>query len=293
MIADARGRLVQGDGLSLWVTEYGDPDARAIVLVHGYPDTSAVWAPVAQRLSATNHVVAYDVRGAGRSGVPTNRDGYRMKHLVADLGAVLRATSPDRAVRLVGHDWGSLQCWDALTGGTLEGRISAYTSISGPPLDHAGRWIRDRLSLDPQQLRQLVDQGLHSWYIYAFQVPRLPEMFWRSGMAKRLAKALEEQGGAKPDEEWPAATLDRDGAHGVELYRANVFARTRHPHDATTSVPVQVIVATKDRYVTPALLEGLERRAPNLTWRHLDAGHWAIRTHPDQIADWVDGFPGS
>jgi hypothetical protein len=39
--------------------------------------------------------------------------------------------------------------------------------------------------------------------------------------------------------------------------------------------------------VTPALLDGLENWS-SLVWRReSDAGHWIIRTHPEQIAQWV------
>jgi hypothetical protein len=42
-----------------------------------------------------------------------------------------------------------------------------------------------------------------------------------------------------------------------------------------------------DRYVTPALLDGLENWS-SLVWRRQsDAGHWIIRSHPDEVARWV------
>ena len=42
-----------------------------------------------------------------------------------------------------------------------------------------------------------------------------------------------------------------------------------------------------DRYVTPALLGGLEKWSAVVSRREWDAGHWIIRTHPDQVARWV------
>jgi hypothetical protein len=54
-----------------------------------------------------------------------------------------------------------------------------------------------------------------------------------------------------------------------------------------TDTPVQLVVPMADRYVTPALLDGLENWA-SLVWRReSDAGHWIIATHSDQIATWV------
>ena len=61
----------------------------------------------------------------------------------------------------------------------------------------------------------------------------------------------------------------------------------RHPRAGHTDVPVQLIVPTRDRYVSPRLLEGLEEWA-SLMWRRpADGGHWLIRTHPDDVARWV------
>jgi hypothetical protein len=76
-------------------------------------------------------------------------------------------------------------------------------------------------------------------------------------------------------------------AHGLNLYRANVRPRVRHPTTKHTETPVQIIVPMGDRYVTPPLLNGLESWS-SLVWRRQsDAGHWIIRTHPEQVAAWV------
>ena len=128
-------RRVLGAGLSLSVTEYGERGRPTVVLVHGFPDTSSVWEPLADRLSSELHVVAYDVRGAGRSDAPAGRGGYALPLLVDDLEAVLDQTSPDAPVHLVAHDWGSVQGWEAVTTKGLANRFASFTSISGPPLD--------------------------------------------------------------------------------------------------------------------------------------------------------------
>ena len=47
----ANERRVRSDGVELAVREAGDRDRPTVVLVHGYPDTSALWTPVVQRSS--------------------------------------------------------------------------------------------------------------------------------------------------------------------------------------------------------------------------------------------------
>jgi len=281
-------RRLRGAGLSLSVTEYGERGRPTVVLVHGFPDTSAVWGPVADRLATDLHVVAYDVRGAGHSDAPSERSGYALPVLVEDLAAVLDASSPDAPVHLVGHDWGSVQGWEAVTTEGLAHRFASFTSVSGPPLDHAGLWAQRHRSLRPADLRLTLGQALHSWYIAYFHVPRLPELLTRCSRATSLwTTTLHRLEGASTDGHWPALTFGTDFAHGVELYRANVRTRLLRPVAGHTDVPVQLVVPLRDRYVTPALLEGLEEWTSLLWRRPADAGHWVIRTHPDNVARWV------
>jgi pimeloyl-ACP methyl ester carboxylesterase len=278
-------RRVQGAGLSLFVTEAGDPRRPTILLVHGFPDTSAVWDPVAERLSDSFHVVRYDVRGAGQSDVPPRRSEFALSSLVDDMATVARAMSPDSPVHLVAHDWGSVQGWEAVTTPELADRFASFTSISGPPLDHAGLWARRHRTLRPSDLLRSLRQALHSWYIAFFHLPLVPELMERNPWAtSSWAKALHRVEGASPDERWPAPTFGADFAHGVELYRANVRGRLLHPGARHTDVPVQLLIPLRDRYVTPALLDGLEAWTSHLWRRPLDAGHWVIRTDPDVVA---------
>lgn len=282
-------RTVRGDGVDLHVVERGDPAQPTVLLVHGYPDTHAVWDLVAAELEPELHVVAYDVRGAGASSRPGGVEPYRLAHLLADLAAVIEATSGGRPVHLVGHDWGSIQTWHAVTAPSLAGQLASATSMSGPSLDHVGRWFRAAWADGPPGWRRAVRQGTRSWYVLAFQLPKLPELGWRRAVAGRFAAQLEAREGVAPDDRWPAPTLAEDGACGVNLYRANVLGRLARPVTQPASVPVQLIEATGDPFVTGELLDGLEDLAPDLTRRAVDGGHWVIRSQPALVAELVAG----
>jgi pimeloyl-ACP methyl ester carboxylesterase len=286
-----RRRTVRGDGLDLavWESARGGP---TVVLVHGYPDTHVVWDPVADRLAGRLHVVAYDTRGAGASGVPDRVGRYGLRHLVSDLVAVLDAVAPDRPVHLVGHDWGSVQLWDAVVRAKsdprLTGRIGSYTSISGPCLDHLDIWAHRARNGSTVDRRAALTQAAHSCYAFAFQVPWLPELAVRHiGLRRVLARAER-----MADPHFASSLVD-DACNGLNLYRANLRGRERIAGGPTTEVPVQLLVPLHDRYVTPAVYRDLGEFVPHLTRVDIEAGHWVVRTHPDEVAAYVHGFVSS
>ncbi|MGF1432284.1 SDR family oxidoreductase [Kitasatospora sp. LaBMicrA B282] len=289
-----RRRTVHSAGVDLAVFEQGDPARPTVLLVHGYPDTHRVWDEVAAELAADHHVVRYDVRGAGDSTVPAGRQEYRLELLAADLRAVVEAVSPDHPVHVVAHDWGSVQAWEAVTDPEAERHIASYTTMSGPCLDHLGHWLRHRMRRPtPRHLRQLLVQGAHSWYVTAFHLPFLAPAAWRLGLARAWPRVLRdlEQVPRRPDH--PQPTLRQDAVHGIELYRANIRPRLRAPRERSTRVPVQLITLRRDHYVSPFLSDGLERWAPRLTRRELNATHWsALLGGTPVIADLVREFTG-
>ncbi len=263
------------DGVALRVHESGQDGAPTVVCVHGYPDDHTVWDGVAAELAPRHHVVSYDVRGAGESGRPRGREAYRIDQLVRDLATVIDAVSPERPVHLLAHDWGSVQAWHAATGRRLRGRIASFTSISGPCLVYADQWFRARLRRPtPRALRELITQLTSSWYVGFFQLPLLPELVWRAGLAGRVL-ALVEGSGA------PAVA---DGVNGVQLYRANMVPRLAAPEPRTTDIPVQVLAPQRDPYVSRSFQTDIGRWVPNLAVRELAGGHWLPRTHPHAVA---------
>ena len=286
-----RSLWVQSDDVGIAVRTRGDAERPTVVLVHGFPDCSRVWEPVAAKLVDRYHVVTYDVRGAGESDAPARTADYKLEKLAGDLRAVVDATCPERRFHLVAHDWGSIQSWEPVTAADMQARIASYTSISGPCLDHAGYWMRRRmLRPTPRNLMQLVGQLLKSWYIYMFHFPWVAPLLWRHVLGKRWHLMLRQLEGVETE---PSPTRLKDGYHAIKLYRANIFPRTLFPRKRYATMPVQVIVPLKDRYVHPGFTEELQQWAPNLLRRDIDAHHWVLLSQPDVIARLVSEFVDS
>ena len=269
--------------LSLQIS--GPEDAPVVVLVHGYPDNRRVWDLVVADLERDHRVATYDVRGAGESTAPDSRSGYKLGRLVDDLVAVLDRVSPDgRPIHLVGHDWGSVQLWSAVmhesNDARLRGRLASFTSISGPGLDQYAHFLRN--GLRHRRFGTVGRQLLHSWYAAVFQLPVVPELVF-SRLGGRIRAVLEKR---ERVNHWEDATFRGDARNGLNLYRANRLEFRR----STTAVPVQLIVPTKDAFITPAMFEDIETFAPNLRRLDVVANHWVVQTQPQMVADAVRAF---
>ncbi len=80
-----------------------------VLLLHGYPQTSAMWHLVAPGLAETHTVVAADLRGYGRSDRPAStadHASYGKRAMAADQAGLMRALGHERYA-VVGHDRGA------------------------------------------------------------------------------------------------------------------------------------------------------------------------------------------
>src|SRR5262245_54704143 len=94
-------RTQVADGMKLQYLTAGQ--GPAVVLLHGYAETSRMWRPLIPRLASNFTVIAPDLPGIGGSAIPTDgldmtRAGSRMHALVKQLGLGKAA--------VVGHDIG-------------------------------------------------------------------------------------------------------------------------------------------------------------------------------------------
>ena len=102
------------DGTPLVYSVTGDPGARALVLLHGWAQSSKCWGPtVLDELAARYRVIAVDLRGHGYSGAPAA--GYDDSAIWAgDVEAVLTAEGVTSGAVLLGWSYGGLVICDYL-----------------------------------------------------------------------------------------------------------------------------------------------------------------------------------
>lgn len=101
-----QSRYYQSQGLNLHVTDWGNPQAPPLLLVHGGLDHSRSWDHLAQALRGRFHVVAPDLRGHGDSGWAMG-SSYSLADHVYDLTGLMKLEGFEK-VAIVGHSMGGM-----------------------------------------------------------------------------------------------------------------------------------------------------------------------------------------
>ncbi|MFT7776669.1 alpha/beta fold hydrolase [Roseateles sp.] len=102
---------VRRDGVTLFARQGGPADAARtpLLLLHGHPQTMAMWHRVAPSLAAARRVVLMDLRGYGDSDRPPAGEGsaaYAKREMALDAVALMRSLGHERFAVLA-HDRGA------------------------------------------------------------------------------------------------------------------------------------------------------------------------------------------
>ncbi len=161
-----------------------------VLLVHGFPERWFSWRWQIPALAAAGYrVVAPDLRGYGLSDKPPG--GYEITNLARDIAQMIRALGEDQAT-LIGHDWGGALTWETVS--RHPEVVSRYGVINCP---HPAVMRRAFLS-STAQLRR-------SWYMFAFNLPWLPE------------RLIARDGGAAVEKMFHAMAVDRSRFTSEEM----------------------------------------------------------------------------
>ena len=125
-------------------------------------------------------------------------------------------------------------------------------------------------------------QLLRSWYMLAFQLPRLPELAIEHS---NLAKTLQKGGLSEQSAQHSADLLKQPDALRCALnwYRGMPFTMRTPAH--RTRVPATYVWGRHDEFLGRAAAELTQRFvAADYRFVELDGGHWLPETHAEEIA---------
>jgi pimeloyl-ACP methyl ester carboxylesterase len=270
------GELLRADvgDLTFDVRVDGPEDGRPVLLLHGFPETSASWAKVTPLLAEAGlRTYAPDQLGYSPGARPDEVDAYAVTNLAQMTADLMTALEIPRA-DVVGHDWGAAVAW-ALAAWHPD-RVRSLTAVSVP---HPSAYTEASRS-DPEQKER-------SAYIRLFWQPGKAEEVLLEDDMRRLRRMLgpEEQTGvpAEAVEEY-VAVLSAPGALTAALnwYRAMSSAT---PVDAV-EVPTTYVWSDGDVAIGRSAAEGCARHVSG-DYRFVElAGvtHWIPEQAPEQLA---------
>jgi pimeloyl-ACP methyl ester carboxylesterase len=260
-------------GLTFDVVDEGPADGEAVILLHGFPETSASWRRVVPGLVAAGYrVLAPDQRGYSPRARPLGRRAYALPELVGDVLALADFAGAPR-FHLVGHDWGGAVAWGVAT--DHADRLRTLTVLSTP---------------HPQAMQRAFvssTQGLKSWYMLLFQIPVVPERLLLAADGRAFRRAMEGSGLPAADMTRYLAVLSAPGALTAALnwYRALPFSVAGAARPAPVAVPTTYVWSTGD--------VALGRKAAELTRRYVSGAyrfeildgvsHWIPEQAPDDV----------
>jgi pimeloyl-ACP methyl ester carboxylesterase len=282
-IFDTRYKTATVNGLEVFYREAGDPNNPTLLLLHGFPTSSHMFRNLIAELSDEFHLVAPDHIGFGNSAAPSVEDyQYSFVNLTDVTEGFIEEIGLAKFAIYI-HDYGApigLQI-----ASRSPQRITAIISQSGnaylegftPFWDILFAHAKDRAA-NEGAVRELLQPKTTYWQ-YTHGVP-----------ADRLDRVA-------PDAwQLDQAGLDRPGNDAVQLqllwdYQFNLNAYPAfQEYFRTHRPPVLLTWGRNDEIFGPAGAEAFLRDLPDAQLHLLDAGHFALETHGDEIASLIRTF---
>ena len=277
-----------GGGIRLHYVEAGV--GPLVVLLHGFPEFWYGWRHQIPVLAAAGyHVVAPDMRGYDLSDKPQGWRSYDTGLLADDIAGLIRSFgtptgTSEQDAYVVGHDWGAAV---AYTVAMSHPDVVRRLAILNVP--HTARMLEGLRTL--KQLRK-------SWYMFFFQIPRLPERLIARddfSFAKRSLRSDSKDAFTDEDLERYVEAWSQPGALTgmVNYYRA---ALRRSPGKAMAQMkpikaPTLVIWGMRDRHIGSELAEPAPEWVPNVRVERIaEATHWVQHDAAARVNELLLGF---
>ena len=250
----------------------------AVVLLHGYAETSHMWLPLMPLLAKSHTVIVPDLRGAGNSERP--QGGYDKKTMAKDIWELVHQLGY-KQVSLVGHDIGLMVAYAyAAQYPTEVSKVVLMDAFLPGVGDWKSVWL----------MRDL-------WHFHFYGETPLAlvkgrertyfEHFWNDFAADRTKSVPE------ADRQLYAAAYARDDGMraGFEYFKnfeqdAKDFAEL-----STTKLNMPFLVLTGEKASGTFLIDQAKLVATNVSGTVVQgSGHWLMEEAPDQVIPAIVAF---
>lgn len=252
-------------------------DGPPVLLLHGFPQTHAMWHAVGPVLADEFTVVAADLRGYGRSR--TGSEDFTFRAMAADQVQLMRALGHDR-FHVVGHDRGA--------------RTAHRMAFDAPGAVESVALLDILPTLDVwRSMDAWLAQQYYHWAFLA-QGGGLPQTLIGHDPAYFVRATLQGLSGTEVGFHPAALAAYEEAARDPDVvdawcrdYRAAAGPDVeidRADEDAQLEIPALVLWGARGRVgAREDPLELWRRHFPRVTGQAVDAGHFLAEERPEEV----------
>ncbi|MCL7375513.1 alpha/beta fold hydrolase [Streptomyces sp. 35G-GA-8] len=276
-------RTATVNGMDVFYREAGDPQAPALVLLHGFPTSSHMFRNLIPALADSYRVIAPDMIGYGQSAMPTvDEFDYTFDSLTDVTAALLERLGVERFAVYV-HDYGAPIAWRLATRSPRS--ITAIITQNGNAYtDGFVKAFWDRL------------------FAYAENPTPKNEAPLRAALTLELTRWQYLNGVADPSlvspDGWTVdqSLLNRAGNDAIQLalfrdYPTNVALYPQlQQYFRDSQVPLLAVWGANDEIFGPDGARAFQRDLPDAEIHLVESGHFALESHLEEITGHIRGF---
>lgn len=274
---------VELNGLTFNLVRAGESDAPLVILLHGFPECWVSWKDQIQPIvDAGYRVIVPDQRGYNLTDKPKSLDDYKIDVLASDVDAI-REYAGCETFHLVGHDWGAAVAW--WYGMHHSERLRSLTVINVP-----------HPTVFESTLKSNVRQLLKSWYMFYFQLPKLPEFMMSLMNFNRLKQTLVKSSNTGSFDSKILSQLETAWSQPGALtgmlnwYRA-ALRRPVIASNLTVSCPTRILWGENDIALTKEMAQLSTQYCEDVELTYYpDGTHWLPNDHPERVATEIIRF---
>ncbi|HWV39744.1 MAG TPA: alpha/beta fold hydrolase [Vulgatibacter sp.] len=242
-------------------------EGPAVLLLHGFPLSSAMWEPQLEALGDRFRLIAPDQPGFGGSNSPADPEAWRIGDYGDTACALLDALGIDRAV-VVGHSMGGYVAFSMLR--RHADRIRALVLLDTRP----GADSRETFAAREEQQEEVRTQGIAALKPRLLQKLLAPKTLGDTALERSVLSLMD---------------------HPVAGYVAALEAMKRRP-DSTPElshirVPTLVVVGAEDVLTPPSVARAMQAAIPGALLAEVPgAGHLANLEEPGGFNEALASF---
>ncbi|MCF0075288.1 alpha/beta hydrolase [Dyadobacter sp. CY261] len=276
-------QFININGMNIFYRESGPAGAPVLVLLHGYPSSSHMFRNLMDDLSDKYHLIAADYPGYGRSDQPKIADfAYTFANYTSIMEQLLEALGIHK-FSLYLMDYGAPIGWRIASGNP--DRIEALIVQNGCAYEEGLETFWDPIKAYWKDRSDKMSED----ELRSFHSP--------DGLKWQYTHGVPDPALVSPDNwEIDLRHLEREENGQIQLdlfydYQTNVILYPEWQKYLRDTNPEMLIVYGKNDFIFPVSgAEAYKKDVKNLEYHLFDAGHFALETVGDQIAEKIRDF---